>query len=466
MPIDFFLSYATLDDKPALPDEEKSRWVTTFRKALLGNLPAHLNREPTYFFDDQDLHGNDPLTPEIQQNLKDAHLFVAISSDTYYTRPWCRLERRSFLDKLGVNPALARRVLVVHLDRVDQAAWQAEFFPDVRGYEFYREESKGIYRPLGKPYLGLDPVDTKAYYDAIDLLARDMANRIRELEQEAAGQPRSSRGVVFLAENSALARTPREDLRVALEEAQYDVRSASALVGLTEEKRAAAQAGALAFVQVVSTAPMETPGTPGTTYDQVQFAGAQGLPLFRWRAPQLDFKPLDAAYPGYEQFALAADVREDLFPKFKEELLSGLKALSAKKQVAAAAQGDDRLVLVTGDPDDLDQHSQGVGAALRQRQLGHLITKEPAEELAADDVYGFLVVYGGTPAEFVSDRLRIYRRLPKPRQALLRGRVGVYFTAPPPPLARRELLYDLPWFHKIHWDDPSSLDKFAQAVNA
>jgi hypothetical protein len=56
------------------------------------------------------------------------------------------------------------------------------------------------------------------------------------------------------------------------------------------------------------------------------------------------------------------------------------------------------------------------------------------------------------------------RKLPKTRRSTLR--VGVYFCQPPPPFVGRELLYDMPSFHKIRWDDAPAFDAFAAAVVA
>jgi hypothetical protein len=471
MPHDFFLSYACLDDKPAIPGRPDSAWITTFREALNGRLQFYLRREVDAFFDNQELSGNSALTPKIEAALDNAHLFVAISSPTYYARPWCKLERARFLARLQPNPVLAERVFVIHLTEVDPLIaplkWQQEFFADMKGYDFFREKEDGRLHPLGSPALDFPIADANSYYEELESLAQDMARRIGELERPpapagVAAPTTDAADVVFLAENAIRSRPEREELRTALFEAKYDVRSAGSLVGKSAEETAAAIAGALAFVQIVSPVLLELPDGSGATFDQAQLAAAGSLPRFRWRAPELDVDAAAVNYAGFKEFALAPDVRAKLLPKFKEELLEALKDLAAKKRVKQAVQGDERLVLVTGDPADLAAHGPALWPQLRGRAIGHVIAEAAEEELAAEDVHGFLVLYGDSPAQWVKERLSIVRKLPKTRRSELS--VGVYFCAPPPPFPGRELLYDMPSFHKIRWDDPPSFDAFAAAV--
>jgi hypothetical protein len=475
MPHDFFLSYAALDNKPAIPGRPEYEWVTTFHGVLLTKLQYYLGREADTFFDRGDLSGNSALTPEIEAALKDSHLFVAISSPSYYARPWCKLERQHFITGLGANPSLAKRVYVIHTIDVDPIikprTWQSEFFPDLRGYFFFREDkaSGGLARTLGAPTLDEPGANANDYYIEIDRLARDMAERIRDLEngspQSVVGAAATETDSVFLAENAFRSHAEREDVRVALGDAGFDVRPAVTMAGKPMAELSAAMADALAFVQIVSPVLLEIPGGEGTTYDQVQLAAAAaaGLPTFRWRAPDMDLAAAAANYPSFKQFAEASDVRPQLLPIFKTDLLEALATLRAARRVKQAVQGDERLVLITGESPDLEMYGESVAQQLQTHALGHYMTDSPAGELEAEDVRGFLVLYGASKAEWVRDRLRIIRTLPKTRLKDLR--VGVYFCPPPPDPTVRRLLFDMPSFQKIHWDDQSSLKAFATAVS-
>jgi hypothetical protein len=474
MPYDFFLSYASLDDGPAIPRVPESKWVTTFREALVGRLQFYLRRQVDVFFDCADLSGNAALTPRIEAALNDSHLFVAISSPTYYARPWCKLERTRFITRLGPNPVTAERIFVIHTIDVDPLikpqTWQGEFFPDLKGYYFFREDADGRLHTLGSPALHLPIADGNSYYIEIERLAQDMAKRIRELElpvepafvAQEAGLPAND--LVFLAENAFRSHAEREELRIALRDAGFDVRPQASLAGKPASELLATMNQAVAFVQIVSTVLLEIPGGQGKMYDQVQLdaARAGGIPVFRWRAPDLDIAAAAAIFPGYNEFANASDVRRQLLPQFREDLVTELKGLRARRRMTQAVQGDERLVLITGEQADLATHGDGLTQQLQNYALGHYITDFPAEELEAEDVHGFLILYGGSKAEWVRDQLRILRRLPKTRLRALR--VGVYFCPPPPDLQGRRLLFDMPSFQKIRWDDQESLEAFAVAV--
>jgi hypothetical protein len=474
MAYDFFLSYACQDNEPMIPGARDSEWVTTFHAVLRGKLQFYLGREADIFFDRSDLSGNSALTPEIQAALDQSHLFVAISSPTYYRRPWCKLERARFIQRLGPNPAAAKRVFVIHTTEVDPLirplTWQSEFFPDLRGYFFYREDKAtgGGRRMLGAPVLSEPVADASAYYLEINRLAQDMAERIRELEGGApqpTGAPARTEGdAVFLAENAFRSHAEREEVRAALRDAGFEVRPAASLAGKPAELLSQAMQDALAFVQIVSPMLVEVPGAQGGTYDQAQLeaARAAGLPVFRWRAPDLDIETAEKMFPNYRAFACGADARQQLLATFKEDLVTELKELAAKRRVKQAVQGEDRLVLIAGDAADLASHATTLTQRLQNHAIGHYITDAPAQEIEAEDVKGLLVLYGASSAEWVRDRLRVIRSLPKTRQRELR--VGVYFCAPPPDLGQRQLLFDMPSFKKIRWDDQRSLDEFAQAV--
>lgn len=475
---DFFLSYACQDNEQIIPGRAESEWVTTFHGILRNRLQYYLGRRVEIFFDRGDLSGNSALTPEIETALDNSHLFVAISSPTYYNRPWCKMERSRFIQRLGPSPGSAKRVFVIHTIDTDPDhpnAWQAEFFPDLRGYIFYREDQAAASRmeTLGSPLLEKGSFSEQEYFREINGLAQDMAKRIRDLTLNSSPtltpsapsvpQPNPPE-MVYLAENALRSHNEREELRAALRDAGFQVGPLESLAGKPAEQLAAVMARAMAFVQVVSPMLLEIPGSQGVTYDELQLEAARGagLPLFRWRALDLDIGAAALNFPRYTEFATSADVRQQLLPNFKEEMINALKDLRAQRRVKQAAKDDERMVLITGDSADLESHSAVVTSQLEQHALGHYITDSPVEEIQAPDVRGFVVLYGRSSAEWVRDRLKIVRSLPKPRQRELK--VAVYFCEPPPDLGTRRLLFDMPSFQKIRWDDQPSLDAFASTI--
>jgi hypothetical protein len=475
MAYDFFLSYACMDNESADPvSPEASRWVTTFANALRKELKSELGREPEIFFDQKDLGGNTALTPEIKGALATSLLFVGISSPAYYKRPWCRLERLEFISQLGANPAATGRLFVVHTKdmnaegRIEEGTWQDEFCPDLKGYFFFRKNPlTGDEMTLGSPALIMGAPGYHDYFSEIRKLAKEMAEQLREMTAPPvppAGVPIGGpRDVVYLAETASESYPDREEIRVALAGAGYEVRPA----GIGRRPEAAyreavtsAMIGALAFVQVIGPAPQELPKCP-VSCDEIQRELAAGLTQIRWRPPGLAVD--EALFPAHKAFAAAPDVREQLLPTFKDELLKELKALATARSVKDQAAKDGRLVVISAGEEDIENFAVPVTQRLGTFSLGHLITDSLADELNQEDVHGLLVFYGDVEPEWVRDRLRVIRSLPKTRRDQIE--VGIYF----PPMAagpgERPLLFDMPAFRKIRAEVPAQIDEFAKAVS-
>jgi hypothetical protein len=487
MPHDFFLSYASIDDEEAVPAMAESKWITTFRELLSRRLKKLLTRDVDVFFDSENLRGNSALSLRLQNAVGDSHLFVAISSRAYYTRPWCRWERWRFIRPLRPHPAKAERVFIIHTTCVDSdikpRSWQGQFFPDVRGYFFYRERQKTNFQ-LGAPHLGIKIADADSYFLELERLAQEMNRRIRELEDPPppppdptpsppgpaptaipSVSPAASGDAVFLAENAFRSHAEREEVFAALRAAHFEVRPAASLSAQGLDALDTALKDALAFVQLVSPTLIEIPGGGGKTYDQVQVETAlsRGIPCFRWRAPDLDLAAGARNHRGYAEFAGAPDVRPQLLPQFVADLLPALAELRAKRRLRQSASADGGTVIIAGDAADLDSHAGTVAQKLKEQSLCSFISEFPASELTASDVRGYVVIYGKATAESVRDRLRLIRALPRNRQQELR--VGIYFGSPSGAPTAKPLPFDMPDFHKIRWDDSVALAAFARAVS-
>jgi hypothetical protein len=474
---DFFLSYATSDDEPAIHGEEKSRWISVFFETLKTRLSYHLTRKAAPFLDRSELAGNAPLSSDITAALDASRLFVAVGTPTYYNRPWCEKERRHFISGLGAQPAAERRVFVAHHTCVDPAnpcSWQDAFFPDVRGYPFYKERHQtrgGGHETFGYPLLNAE--NAAEYGKVIDSLARDMAKRIKELEKAPppvspatgtpvvplrGGNPTPLGETVLLAPCAFRMRAEFEELRRALEDAEFQVVTpASPADALPDQIR-----HYLAFVQIISPTLLELPSdTTGATLDlQLWEAAAQAsLPTRRWRSPGLDIAALLENHPRHEDFA-KREVREQLFATFKKDLIDELLLLRESrrindrsgggKTVLVAAQGADRTAAAALEP------------LLNQYNLGLFITDNPVAEILSEDMNALLVFFGGAAPEWIQKHLSIVRTLPKPRRDQLP--VGIYFDAPPPQLTAKPLYYSKPEFQRIRWNDPAEFQRFIQSI--
>src|SRR6185369_7492588 len=135
----------------------------------------------------------------------------------------------------------------------------------------------------------------------------------------------------------------------------------------------AAISQAAAFVQIVSPTLLELPAGAMHDFRQIEAAREAQKPIFRWRAPDLDVEAVAKIYAGYKEFAGGSDVRQQLLPQFKVDLLAALKDLSAarlmKETKDAGQGGEGRLVLVTGEPPDLQQYGGRISEKLSDCNL-------------------------------------------------------------------------------------------------
>src|SRR5690349_15041573 len=161
---DFFVSYASVDNKPASPDDRG--WVDVLVGTLVDELARRLGRREafTFWMDKQSLRGNHEADEHIPDQVKRSALFLAILSPGYAASTFCQLELESFIASAGG----AERLFVVYKERVDE---REQTFPDpfrrpVK-YEFWYTEggkAKFVGLPLPNPN---DPDDRKLYYPKV-----------------------------------------------------------------------------------------------------------------------------------------------------------------------------------------------------------------------------------------------------------------------------------------------------------
>lgn len=176
---DVFISYAQVAE---------SEWV----KAFLGQLQRHLDRElhqtgaSSIFWDRQDLEGDSPLTAEITQSISSTATLVIVLSNAYLDRPWCRKERETFFNQVGVD---SRRAFLVLLEDVPLEKRPREILAmDVLGFKFHEpqpfSETKGITHPL--------PIKDDGPFDA---RIRELATKLRDRLEDLKANPPVSYGM-------------------------------------------------------------------------------------------------------------------------------------------------------------------------------------------------------------------------------------------------------------------------------
>ncbi len=177
---DIFLSYAYVDNE-LLPSTPLG-WVDTLVKILDVRLAQKLGRQGrfTLWSDKQQIPGNQPIHPEIEQAIADSASFLAILSRGYLESPWCWLELESFL---RTHPAAAGRLFVVYRDRVE-AGDRPPAFEGIRGYQFWEEGKGRAVRIWGDPVP--DPQRDADYYALLNDLSQDLADLIDRDHQSGA----------------------------------------------------------------------------------------------------------------------------------------------------------------------------------------------------------------------------------------------------------------------------------------
>jgi hypothetical protein len=193
---DIFVSYAHVDNEP-LAGADKG-WVTTLITGLKKQLGAKLGRADAYsLWMDYKLSGNQPVTPDIEAQLKSTATFLLILSPGYFASPWCLLEFNTFLQQVGPG---SRRIFMVEKDFIERENKLPEL-RELLGYPFWvRSEETGKIRTLGVPRP--NPDREPEYYQQLDELATELANSLNRLKTQTMMESKSS----DLDQSSALQR--------------------------------------------------------------------------------------------------------------------------------------------------------------------------------------------------------------------------------------------------------------------
>ncbi len=177
---DIFISYAHVDNE-LLPGAEKG-WVTTLVNTLKKLLNQKLGRADSYsLWMDYKLRGNEAVTPDIDEQLKQSATFVFILSSGYLASRWCRLEFYTFFQQAGEDSG---RLFMVEYEPTARSEGQLPEILKLLGYPFWqRDEDTDEPRTLGipKPH----PDRDQEYYQQINKLATELANKLKQLQAQA-----------------------------------------------------------------------------------------------------------------------------------------------------------------------------------------------------------------------------------------------------------------------------------------
>ncbi|MCK5719690.1 MAG: TIR domain-containing protein [Thiomargarita sp.] len=175
---DIFVSYAHVDNESLIPG--RTGWVTTLVNGLKKELAKQLGREDAFsLWMDHGLRGNEAVTPDIDNQLKNSATFIFFATRGYFASHWCRLEFHSFLKQVGEGSGRLFMVVTKPLD-AEQKLPEIE---ELAGYDFWKKDSNGIARTLAEPIP--NPETEPEYYIKLSDMAAQLADKLNHLRNEA-----------------------------------------------------------------------------------------------------------------------------------------------------------------------------------------------------------------------------------------------------------------------------------------
>lgn len=224
-PIDIFISYAHLDDRPAIEGEKG--WVSKFHYTLETLVSQILGRRVRIWRDPK-LAGNDLLTPGIETRIDNATTLVCVVSPRYVQSEWCLKELSLFAPKLpdsGPSP-----VFEVYKRPVDD---EPPELADLTGYRFYtQDDASGDIKEM-RPSFGAERL--KKYLVTLEQLASDIA---AFLEGPSKDDVPTGKAIVYLAETSFDLTQQRQAIRAELRNFGHTVLPSRPLPAVGDELEA------------------------------------------------------------------------------------------------------------------------------------------------------------------------------------------------------------------------------------
>lgn len=203
---DVFISYSSTDDEP-LYGAAKG-WVTHLHHDLEGRLKQVLSRQLKVWKDDENLQGNDELTPTLVEQLKKTGVLLSIISPPYFESKWCMTEFRVFclhaMERGGLRIENKSRLFKVIKTPVERTL-QPEEMRDLVSYEFYEETNTGATLEYAREY-----GDGWKYVRRVNDLAYGIANFLRLLSGQLKGF--TPLATIYLAETAPDMKEAREEI--------------------------------------------------------------------------------------------------------------------------------------------------------------------------------------------------------------------------------------------------------------
>lgn len=209
---DLFISYAHADDTPS--SGRTAGFVSQFVTDLMAEVERKLGGALDIWWDQQDLAGNMPVSPEIVEAASQAAGIVVLVSPAYLRSEWCRRERSTFLQALRAR-ARTGAVFIVSIENLAREKLPEEF-QDLVGYQFWKPLDDGrTTRPLRVDF----ETERQTYYDRLCELVQNVADHLDAL----AARTVEKRGVIDDAKGGTTGGPTPDAPRVVLAEVTDDL---------------------------------------------------------------------------------------------------------------------------------------------------------------------------------------------------------------------------------------------------
>jgi hypothetical protein len=439
---DIFVSYARVNDIP-LAGRQRG-WVSTLVSELKSLLAMKFGRSDAFeLWMDYRLDGNDSLTPQLGQELKDCALMVVVHSAGYNASNWCRREKEAFLDKIkSENLAGQRRIFLLEFD----PAKRPRDLSDLVGYRFWLDDDSG--RPpitLGLPEIRRDDY---RYFDLVNDVSHDIVKTLQALKKaqpEAVARGRAAppaRGgrVVYLAETTDDLEELRDEVRRHLTQAGVQMLPATDY-GRDEASFRRAVTADLAqstlFVQLLSQFAGKKPAGSEVGYVAMQHecAKAAGTQILQWRSRDLD--PSLSSSESHRRLLAGVSVVASDPAEFIKLVVQRVDQLTTPSRRSRRAEVDSgTLVFVNAEETDHSLAVQiagllcekGVASILPARRGGpEKVRKALVESLI--DCDALVMVHGDNP-EWLVRQWEQFRKVHRKRSTSLKA-VGLCVSPPP-----------------------------------
>lgn len=347
---DIFVSYAHINNKP--PSGQEDGWVTHFINNLGNELGQRLGRTEHYdLWMDYRLQGNDQVTPEIEQQLRDANILLIMMSKGWLESEWCVKELAYFCE---VQQDVSGRIFVIDQDGLPREE-KPENLHDLLTYPFYEKTPQDRTRQLGYP---TPQAHQQEYFDRIVDLSYQLADAVKKFAAESDIQSlpvlTDLKATVYVAPVHDSLFDQRAKLISELQ--QFSIQALPA-VNRHDSDMDATLAQCSHFIQL-----LDDNFAMGMPCDQHLTAETAEIPVLQWRDPELDY-----GKANHEQKALlegrAVQVCDlaDFSRRVRETVLP--------EPVEKSLVNADKTVFVHASPEDF-QRAHKVAQALKGQGYG------------------------------------------------------------------------------------------------